>query len=197
MKPPALKKTLLRDLLVKTTHQKVLAFFLARPSGHFYGSEIAKKTGVSTGQVSKILNDLGRAGLVEKESKGKTELYRVLMESAVLRTYKVLNTLISIDPLVGELRKVSKLVILYGSCAKGTNVEDSDLDLLVVSSVRDGVLDVVAGYPYDKRRGFSEIKPVIKRPAVWAALEHNDPTFYGELQKGILLYEKEVDESRL
>ncbi|MEE9614159.1 MAG: nucleotidyltransferase domain-containing protein [Thermodesulfobacteriota bacterium] len=184
-------------LLVKTTHQKVLAFFLARPSGFFYGSEVSKKTGVSIGQVSKILNDLRRAGLVEKETKGKTELYRVLTDSAVLRTYKVLTTLISIEPLVEGLKKVSRLVILYGSCAKGTNVEESDLDLLVVSSVRDKVQDTVARFLYDEGRGFSEIKPVIKRPAAWASLEQNDPSFYGELQKGILLYEKEIDESRL
>lgn len=197
VKMSSLKENVFKELLVKTTHQKVLSFFLNHPTHNFYGSEISKKTGISIGQTSKILNDLLKARLVEKEQKGKTEIYHLLGDSPLLRTYKILNTLIFIEPLVEKLKKVSKKIILFGSCAKGINMEDSDLDLLIISNNKGKVLNIISQYPYDEHRGFSEIKPVIKKTSEWATLEEKDPVFYNELQKGILLYEKEIDESRL
>lgn len=196
VKTSSLKRKVFKNLLIKTTHQRVLTFFLVNPTHHFYGSEISKKIGISVGQTSKILNDLFKAGVVEKESRGKTELYHSIGDSSVLRIYKVLNTLILIDPLVNELKKVSKRIILFGSCAKGMNIENSDLDLFIVSS-SEKVRNIIAQYPLDEYRGFSEIKPVIRKPSEWAILEDKDPVFFNELQKGILLYEKEIDESRL
>jgi predicted nucleotidyltransferase len=197
VKTSSLKENILKDLLIKTTHQKVISLFLINPTHHFYGSEISKKTGISIGQTSKILNDLLKAGLVEKERKGKTEIYHLIGDSPLLRIYKILNTLIFISPLVEKLKKVSKKIILFGSCAKGINMEDSDLDLFIISNNRERVLRIISQYAYNKYSGFSEIKPVVKKTAEWAILDEIDPVFYNELQKGILLYEKEVDESRL
>jgi len=193
----SIKKSLLADLLVKTSHQRVLAFFLARPSGQLYGTEIAEKTGISIAQVSKVLIDLRQTGLLEMERKGRTELYHIVSENPVLRTFKVLNTLISIEPLVERLRVVTRRVALYGSCASGTNIERSDLDLLIVSTKKDDVQDIIADFPNDAYYGFSEIRAIVKTPAEWEALEEQDPVFHNEILRGISLYEKEIDESRL
>ncbi len=187
----------LADLLVKTSHQKVIAFFLARPTGQFYGAEISDKTEISIGQISKVLGDLRKAGLVEMERKGRTELYSIVFDNPALRVFKVLNTIISIEPLVESLRSVSKRVVLYGSCASGTNIEESDLDLLVVSARKGEVEEIISAFPASAYYGFSEIRAVVKTPAEWAALEDKDPVFYNEIIKGIALYEKEIDESRL
>ncbi len=187
----------LADLLVKTSHQKVIAFFLARPTGQFYGAEISDKTEISIGQISKVLGDLRKAGLVEMERKGRTELYSIVSDNPALRVFKVLNTIISIEPLVESLRSVSKRVVLYGSCASGTNIEESDLDLLVVSARKGEVEEIISAFPASAYYGFSEIRAVVKTPAEWAALEDKDPVFYNEIIKGIALYEKEIDESRL
>lgn len=193
----SLKENELQGILVKTTHQKVLSLFLAHPTCSFYGSEISQRAGISIGQMSKVLNDLFKAGLVTKERRGKTELYNIVAESPPLKTYKVLNTILSITSLVKDLKEFSKRVVLYGSCAKGTNIEESDLDLLVVSSKREKILDALSRHPSDNYYGFSEIRPVIKKPSEWAVLEENDPVFFNEVQKGILLFEREIDESRL
>jgi len=194
---PSVKDSALAGLLVKTSHQRVLAFFLAHPSSQFYGAEIAVKTGISTGQASKVLDDLRKAGLIEMERKGRTELYRVISENPVLRAFKVLNTLISIEPLIERLKGASRRVILYGSCASGTNIERSDLDLLVVSTKKDEVQEIISGFPSDAYYGFSEMRAVVKTPVEWVALEEKDPVFHNELLRGVSLYEKEIDESRL
>jgi len=187
----------MKDIFVKTAHQRILNFFLARPTGWFYGSEIAKKTGVSSGRVSNVLKDLSVSLLLEKDVRGKTELYRVLMDSPALRAFKVLNTVVSIAPLVESLSRFSTRIILYGSSARGVNIEGSDLDLLVVSVSRDNVLSSVLNFPRRSYYGFSEIKPVVKKTEEWAFLESNDPVFYNEVQKGILLYERKIDEQAL
>jgi predicted nucleotidyltransferase len=187
----------LDGLIVKTTHQKVLALFLAYPTRHFYGSEISRKVRISIGQTSKILGDLSRAGVVGKERKGKTELYNIVELTPELRLFKAMNTVLNIAPLVKRLKALCKTVLLYGSCANGTNAEESDLDLLVVSGNREQVLDAVELFSPRERYGFAEIKPVVKTPAEWAALEAKDPVYFAEVQKGIVLYEKVIDESRL
>lgn len=197
VKTSSRKAEALNGVLVKTTHQKVLALFLADPSLRLYGSEISKKVGISIGQTSKVLGELLHAGVVEKERKGKTELYALSELTPELRLYKTLNTILNIAPLVNRLKPLSKLVILFGSCAQGTNAEESDLDLFVVSSARNPVLDAVARFSPRKRYGYAEIKPVIKSLADWARMEENDPVFYGEVRKGIVLFEKGVNESRL
>jgi len=157
----SIKKSLFADLLVKTSHQRILAFFLARPSGQFYGTEIAKEMGISIAQVSKVLIDLRQAKLLEMERKGRTELYRVVSENPVLRAFKVLNTIISIEPILERLRVVSRGVILYGSCASGMNIESNDLDLLVVCTKIEEVQEIISGFPSDAYYGFSELRAVV------------------------------------
>ncbi|MBI4378008.1 MAG: hypothetical protein HY578_02810 [Nitrospinae bacterium] len=56
--------------------------------------------------------------MVEKECRGKTELYHSIGDSPVLQIYKVLHTLILIDPLVNELKRVSKRIILLVAVQK-------------------------------------------------------------------------------
>jgi len=197
VKASSRKENVLGGLLVKTTHQKVLALFLAGPERHLYGSEISKKVRVSIGQTSKILNDLLRAGVVEKERKGKTELYSLVEMTPELRLYKTLNTVLNIAPLVNRLKPESKRIVLYGSCAQGMNTEDSDLDLFVVSGSRNQVLDILARFSPRAQYGYAVIKPVIKSPAEWAGMETSDPVFFAEVQKGIVLFEKSVNESQL
>jgi DNA-binding MarR family transcriptional regulator len=197
MKASSQKIKVLRSLLVKTTHQKVLSLFLAYPTHLFYGSEISKKVRISIGQTSKILGELLSAGIVEKKRKGKTELYNLTEMSPELRLFKAMNTVLNIAPLVQHLKPMCRLVMLYGSCANGLNVEESDLDLLVVSSNREKVLDTVARFSPKERYGYTEIKSVIKTPAEWAGMETKDPVYFAEVQKGLVLYEKGIDESRL
>lgn len=197
VKTTSRKESVLNCLFIKTTHQRVLALFLADPARRLYGSEISKKVRVSIGQTSKILNDLLRAGVVEKERKGKTELYSLVELTPELRIYKTLNTVLRIAPLVNRLKPASKIIILYGSCAQGMNAEDSDLDLFVVSNSRSQVIDSLARFSPREQYGYAGIKPVIKSPAEWAGMEMSDPVFFTELQKGILLFEKGVNESRL
>lgn len=197
MKASSQKGNVLGSLLVKTTHQKVLSLFLAYPTNHFYGSEISKKVRISIGQTSKILGELLSAGVVEKERKGKTELYNLTEMTPELRLFKAMNTVLNITPLIQRLKPMCRMVMLYGSCANGLNAEESDLDLLVVSNNREKVLDTVARFSPKERYGYTEIKSVIKTPAEWAGMETKDPVYFAEVQKGLVLYEKGIDESRL
>jgi len=86
------------------------------------------------------------AGVVEKERKGKTELYNLTEMTPELRLFKAMNTVLNIAPLVQRLKPLCRMVMLYGSYANGLNAEESDLDLLVVSNNREQVLDAMARF---------------------------------------------------
>jgi hypothetical protein len=197
MKTSSQNKSILSGLLVKTSHQKVLALFLADPVRRLYGTEISKKICGSIGQTSKILSELLSAGVIEKEKKGKTDLYAIVELTSELRLFKTLNTVLNIAPLVNRLKPMSKMIILYGSCVMGTNIVESDLDLFIVGSEREQIVDAIARFSPRERYGYAEIKPVITNSAGWAKLETDDPLFFNELQRGIMLFEKRIDESRL
>jgi predicted nucleotidyltransferase len=89
------------------------------------------------------------------------------------------------------------MIILYGSCAMGTNIVESDLDLFIVGSEREQIVDAIAHFSPRKHYGYAEIKPVITNSTGWAKLETGDPLFFNELQRGVMLFEKRIDESRL
>jgi hypothetical protein len=197
MKTSSQNKNILSALLVKTSHQKVLALFLADPTRRLYGTEISKKICGSIGQTSKILSELLSAGVIEKEKKGKTDLYAIVELTSELRLFKTLNTVLNIAPLVNRLKPMSKMIILYGSCAMGTNIVESDLDLFIVGSEREQIVDAIAHFSPRKHYGYAEIKPVITNSTGWAKLETGDPLFFNELQRGVMLFEKRIDESRL
>lgn len=58
--------------------------------------------------------------------------------------------LLLIEPLVEALKRISERVVLSGRCVRGTDVPESDIDLFIVSSNRDRVLDTIAGFWFSR-----------------------------------------------
>jgi len=48
--------------------------------------------------------------------------------------------------MVGQLRSQAKRVVLFGSCAEGTNVKGSDIDLLILSEEAMKVGEIASKY---------------------------------------------------
>jgi predicted nucleotidyltransferase len=81
---------------------------------------------------------------------------------------------------------------LYGSYATGAFTSESDLDLFIISEKREEVLKTIANF---KANTAFEIKPVIKKQIEWMQFEKGDPEFFGEINQGIILWERPIDES--
>jgi predicted nucleotidyltransferase len=180
------------DIFIKTTEQKILSLFAMNPDRPFYGREISKKLRISLGAVHAALISLEKRGILHSQHVGKTKLYRIEALNPIIQSFKVLNALLVLEPLIEAIRGISRRVILFGSYATGSFAASSDLDLLVVSGEKEIILRKIDSF---KRKSGLDIRPIIKDQVEWMKLENGSPEFCDELSRGITLWEKPAGES--
>ncbi len=183
--------------LIKTINQKVLSLLVRFSDQEFYEREVSRKLDVSAGSANRALNELHSDGAVTRRRKGKMYFYSIDSSNAVLIQLKKLVNLLLIEPLVEELKKMSSRIILYGSCALGTDTSESDMDLFIVSKNKKDVSNAIAGFRFP--RGFENIhvQSVIKTPVELLKGGESTRTFMEEVERGVVLWEKVASESRV
>jgi predicted nucleotidyltransferase len=181
--------------LAMTNHQIVLGFLAKNPDAEFYEREIARKTEISFGSANKVLNDLHAQGYVLRQQKGRMFFYSVNEMDPVYRNYKIFYTTLLIRPLIKKLIPDSHKIILYGSCAAGTDTSRSDIDIFIVSDKKAKILKAIGDYTFQK--GFTEtiIEPVIYSPQDLLQSEKNNRDFLSLIREGIVLWDKTEHES--
>lgn len=123
-----------------TSHGQVLRF-LARHSGRsFYEQEIVEGTAVSRSAVNLAARSLWQAGLLHRQRRGRMNFYSADDHHPFVQQFKVLDTLARLEPLLQELRPLARRIVLFGSCAAGTNAAESDIDLFILSDDREQVM---------------------------------------------------------
>jgi len=183
---------MLLGLLIKTTEQKILSLFAMNPDRPFYGRGISKKLRISPGAVHAALISLEKHGILHSQHVGKTKLYRTEALNPIFPSFKVLNTLLVLEPLIEAICGISRRVILFGSYATGSFAASSDLDLFIVSREREKISKIIGSF---KRKSGLDIRPIIKDQVEWMNLERGSPEFFDELRRGITLWEEPVGES--
>ena len=183
---------MIKDIFIRTVEQRILSLFVANPDKVFYSREISKKIKTSLGATSNALRLLEKNSVLTSEKKGKTSLYTLKLPNEYLERFKSLNTLLTLEPLVEKLKNISRRIILYGSYASGTFTSESDLDLFIVSEKREEVLKAITNF---KANTAFDIKPVIKKQVEWMQFERSDAEFFGEVNQGITLWDKPINES--
>jgi len=95
-----------------------------------------------------------------------------------------------------KLKSFTKKIVLYGSCADGSDTSESDIDLFLVSEARERILQIIGNYSLGK--GFEDIKiqPVIQGSIELLRNEKDDKEFLSLVREGIVLWERPTDESR-
>jgi predicted transcriptional regulator len=188
---------MLHPYLISTTDQKVLSLLVKFSDQEFYEREVSRKLGISTGSANRALNELFSSGVVERRQEGRMYFYSIEPSNAALIEFKKIVNLMLIEPLVEELKKMSSRIMLYGSCALGTDISDSDLDLFIVTRNKKNVSNIISGFSFP--RGFENIhiQPVVKTPVELLKGEESVRTFMEEVERGIVLWEKVASESRV
>lgn len=187
---------MLADILIKTPEQRIFSLFAMNPDRPFYLREISKRLNISLGATHGALAALEKAGILSSRTIGKTKLFEVVANSsqAVLKSFRVFNAVLLLEPLVELIKSRTSRVILYGSYAKGTFTQESDLDLFIVSDEREAVLSQLNDFV---RNIEIDIRPVIIGSLEWMNLEKADPEFFREVTGGFSLWEERFDESGL
>lgn len=114
--------------------------------------------------------------------------YRLNMKNAVAKQFKVLFNVSALDDLVNRIKQLSERVILFGSCAEGTDAEDSDIDLFVLTSDIETVQRRIMEYG---RKLHRRISPIVVDSSGLAKMKSVDKPLYERVSRGITLWEQE------
>lgn len=167
-----------------TSHQQVLTFLANHPARSYFDKEVREATELSSGATNQALRELAEEGYIQKEKKGRMSFYSVDLSNPLISQFKVLLNIMSVYPLTKELKGQCVRIILFGSTALGTNMEESDIDLFILTNTPREVSELV-----NKSNLAEKIQLVAKKPVDWAALRKKDPIFYEEVERGIVLWE--------
>jgi len=174
------------EIFTSKINQKVLGFLCDHPNDSFYSNQIAEKVNLSKGGVNQTLRLLAKDDLLFTETKGKMHFYQANTSSPVIRQFKVFRAILALNSLIEKLRSLTNKIVLFGSCANGTNTEDSDIDLLVVSNQKAEISRLIPKFKSKQR-----IQLILKSPEEYVSLEKKEPIFFAEIEKGNVLWEKQ------
>ena len=179
----------MKKILFTTNPQKILEFLIQTSGEEYLSKEVQIATKISKAGTNFALNDLVRTGFVRREKRGKMYLYAVNFDHPVIKQLKILKLIMFLDPLLKKIRRKSQKIILYGSSSRGENTKDSDIDLFVVTNAFQEVEKIVK----NSSKG-EVIQLIIRTPLKYVEMGKTDPTFYIEIERGIVLWEAK-DES--
>ncbi|MCL4379194.1 MAG: nucleotidyltransferase domain-containing protein [Candidatus Marsarchaeota archaeon] len=115
----------MRKIFPRNKNDKIIKYLLQRPLSKARVSDIARELKVNKGAVSIIVKELSRAGMLHnKQADLKNPLVRAL------------KILINVEEIVDSgvialLKSKAVSAGMYGSSAKGTNTEESDVDIWI------------------------------------------------------------------
>ena len=179
----------MKKILFTTNSQKILEFLIQTPGEECLSREIQVSTKISKAGTNFALKDLVSAEFIRREKRGKMYLYAVNFDHPIIKQLKVLKVIIFLDSLLKKIRNKSQKIILYGSSSRGENTKDSDIDLFVVTNSFQEVEKIVKNSSKGKI-----IQLIIRTPLKYVEMGKTDPTFYVEVERGIVLWEAK-DES--
>ena len=143
---------------------------------------IAARLKISKGLVSKYLDVLLRKGIAKK-SNGKY----LIVDSLITKATKILLNITGIDAGIFKKFDFLEAVGLYGSCAKGENTDESDVDIWV--KVKDVSDEKAASLTAVMNKKIKNVKPLFLTTKKIEKMKKDDELFYHSLSFGsIMLY---------
>jgi len=173
---------------ITPTVMRILEFFFLNPVREFHERELMRRVKVSKGSANKILRQLADHGFLERRKMGRMVFYRLAMGNPVVRQFKVLSNVYSLKILLDRIKQDTKKVILFGSCADGKDVGESDIDLFVLTSNKSTVRSEVSRFNRSSNR---KVVPIIVDANEFVKLKKDDEPLYERIQRGIVLWETE------
>ncbi len=113
-----------------------LKLFFEEPSREFNVREVARLLRVAPATASKELKGFVKKDLLKERRERMLNLFFANLESSLYRDLKIFYNIRKLKDslLIDALDKfyLKPAIVLFGSCASGTDMETSDFDLLVV-----------------------------------------------------------------
>lgn len=170
--------------MLKISELKILDYLTAAPKGKGFISQIARDIGISKGEVSKSVKVLKDGGLIFSEQSGRNMVCYVDRRLPFFVHLRMAFNLLEIAPQVTVLRPWADKIVLFGSCANGTDTTDSDIDLLVIARDKEKIQKATWKIKLSRPAQW-----IIKTPSEYVVLNSQEKVFAGEISKGIVLWE--------
>lgn len=176
----------LASTLLPEYRRRVLGLLLLRPDEALHGREIARRTGLPAGTVTRELTRLAEVGLLRREKRGNQQLYsadttcpiHTELASILRKTSGMADVLAqALAPVASVLRAA----FVFGSVAQGRETAGSDIDLMLIGELGFGQA-VTLLYPLQATLG-REINPKILSAAEFAAGAATEPFLRDVLAK--------------
>ena len=128
---------LLPSLLFPEYRRRVLSLLLLHPNEALHGREIARRTGLPAGTITRELVRLAEAGLLKREKRGNQQIYSAdtsgpiyaELASILRKTSGLVDVLVqALAPLAPRLR----IAFVFGSIAQGRETAGSDIDIMLI-----------------------------------------------------------------
>ncbi len=179
----------LEALFQPTNALKVLAFLADHPGQAFLSSEILGALSMSRAGVYLALQELIKGGLASRRTRGRFHLYAVDSALPQVKLFKALQNAVLLEPLLARLEGISIKIILFGSAGRGEDSPSSDIDIFILSRNPEKTRDILSSFSCGRT-----IQPIVVVPAEWRGFREKNKVFWGEIDRGIVLWE-EPDES--
>lgn len=129
-------------MLTENNKVNILRLFFEGPNVRLHLREVARRAELSATGAMKILGALEKEGLLEKERTALTVNYRGNYDNESFMALKRSLNLYSLSScgLVSslvEFYRIPECIILFGSYAKGEDTKESDIDIAVLTGLKD------------------------------------------------------------
>lgn len=160
---------------------KLLTFFLENPSAKFSQKELRQKVKLAKATATKWMNFLEKQNFIEVERVGVTKLCSLSRKNPIIKQLKKLENLLSLVKLKEITSEHNVIVCLYGSAARGEDVEDSDIDILMLGKIKKE--QIIQEINKLSEKIGRKIKIEIFTEQEWSQMAKKDPAFYERVEK--------------
>lgn len=171
---------------ITPTLMTIFGLFLDDPLLEHHEREVIRETRVSKGSANAILRKLAHLELLTRERKGRMIFYRLNISNPVVKQFKVLVNVSALHELLNHLKPNSRRIVLFGSCAQGTNVRESDTDLYILSSEKGIIKKIIHDF---NQKHVRKISPIVVDVTELIRLKRDDRPLYENIERGIILWE--------
>ncbi len=165
------------------TALRLLLFFLENPTQEFYEKQVKEKTELSLGAVNKYLDELSKENLLILKRRGRMKFLKLNRENTFVKHLKIAYNLShpAIYKLTEFREKLKVRIYLYGSVARGEDVEDSDWDLLMIGNIKQREVEKELML---LRNEFNiQLKATVFTEDEWIKMSEKDPAFYERVER--------------
>ncbi|MBI4358484.1 MAG: nucleotidyltransferase domain-containing protein [Candidatus Omnitrophica bacterium] len=176
------------------TRREILGFLFANPRKEFYLRDLARKLGFPAGNVRRELLKLVEEGVVTARREANLRYFKLNeghplfqeLKSIIEKTVGIFGRL---KDMFAELGGI-EVAVIYGSFAKGEERGESDIDLLVVGSLKKSVEALLERKLANVEKSFQrEINCTVFEPGDFARKVKDPANYLSEVikQKRIFL----------